>query len=380
MFIAADTYLMTEREQQILDLIKLDPMIAQSALADMLNISENAVAEGVLNLTREGFIQGKGYLIAPDRFAVVIGGANMDLCGRSASDLVMGSSNPGVLTASAGGVGRNIAEHLALLGSKVELISAVGDDLWGEQLLDSCRDVEVGIEHCLMVPNRATSSYLSIQGPDGKLQLALNDMSLFGELNAQQLAKRAPLLNRATAIAIDANLSDSALEYLFQTQASKPIFVDPVSVLKAQKIKPYLSCIHTLKLNLAEAELLSGESVSHRNGIPIAAQRLHDMGVQQVVISLGDKGAYSSRDYKGHLHSCDSALTNLAIERHEGLLSGLIHGCLQSLSWQQSMESALVAGGLALQQTFTSTMRKGRHSGSSRFSGTSSTDREKELY
>ncbi|GAL35007.1 pseudouridine kinase [Vibrio maritimus] len=264
---------MTEREQQILELIKLDPMIAQSTLADMLNISRSAVAGHIMNLTRKGFIQGKGYLIAPDRFAVVIGGANMDLCGRATSELVMGSSNPGALTAGAGGVGRNIAEHLARLGSKVELISAVGDDLWGEQLLDSCRDVDVGIEHCLVAPNRATSSYLSIQGPDGKLQLALNDMSLFDELNAQQLAKRSPLLNRATAIAIDANLSESALEYLFQTQASKPIFVDPVSVLKVQKIKPYLSCIHTLKLNVAEAGLLSGSSISKRSDIPKTARR-----------------------------------------------------------------------------------------------------------
>lgn len=358
---------MTEREQQILDLIKLDPMIAQSALADMLKISENAVAEGVLNLTREGFIQGKGYLIAPARFAVVIGGANMDLCGRSTSDLVIGSSNPGTLTASAGGVGRNIAESLARLGSKVELISAVGDDSWGEQLLDSCRDAEVGVEHCLVASHRASSSYLSIQGADGKRQLALNDMSLFDELDAGQLAKRAPLLNRATAVAIDANLTESALEYLFQTQASKPIFVEPVSVIKAEKIKPYLSCIHTLKLSLKEAELLAGSKISEHSRLPQIARRLHDMGVHQVMISLGTKGAYSSRDNKGHFHAYDGAMACLASDRQEGLLSGLIHGCLQSLGWQQSVESALVAGGLILQQDFAHSTRKGRMGGLSRF-------------
>ncbi len=319
-------------------------------------------------------------MIAPDRFAVVIGGANMDLCGRSTSDLVMGSSNPGALTASAGGIGRNIAESLAHLGSKVEFISAVGEDSWGEQLLDSCRDAGVGIEHCLVTPNRATSTYLSIHGPDGALQLALNDMSLFDELNAQELAKRAPLLNRATAIAIDANLSESALEYLFQTQASKPIFVDPVSVLKVQKIKPYLSCIHTLKLNVVEAELLSGESISKRSDIPKTARRLHDVGVHQVVISLGENGAYASRDSNGHFYASDGTAANLPMEQHEGLLSGLIHGCLQSLTWQHSMESALVAGGLAHQQTFTSTARKGRNSGSPRFSTVSSRDTDTELY
>ncbi len=43
-----------------------------------------------MNLTKKGFIEGKGYVIAPERFSAVIGGANMDLCGRSSSDLVMG--------------------------------------------------------------------------------------------------------------------------------------------------------------------------------------------------------------------------------------------------------------------------------------------------
>ncbi len=44
---------MTEREQQILELIKLDPMIAQSTLADMLNISRSAVAGHITNLTKK---------------------------------------------------------------------------------------------------------------------------------------------------------------------------------------------------------------------------------------------------------------------------------------------------------------------------------------
>lgn len=100
------------------------------------------------------------------------------------------------------------------------------------------------------------------------------------------------------------------------------------------------------------------------------------MGVDQVVISLGENGAYASRHNKGHFYACDSATTTLPIEQHEGLLSGLIHGCLQSLTWQHSIESALVAGGLAHQQAFTSTARKGRNSGAPRFSTASTRDTE----
>lgn len=50
---------MTEREQQILDLIKQDPLIPQNTLAEMLDLSRSAVAGHIMNLTKKGFIQGK---------------------------------------------------------------------------------------------------------------------------------------------------------------------------------------------------------------------------------------------------------------------------------------------------------------------------------
>ena len=43
----------------------------------------------------------------PDRYVVVIGGMNMDICGRPTSTVVDRDSNPGVVSMSAGGVGQD---------------------------------------------------------------------------------------------------------------------------------------------------------------------------------------------------------------------------------------------------------------------------------
>ncbi|WP_244183077.1 PfkB family carbohydrate kinase [Vibrio hangzhouensis] len=344
---------MTEREQQILDLIKQDPMIAQNTLAEMLDLSRSAVAGHIMNLTKKGFIQGKGYVIAPERFATVIGGANMDLCGRSTSELLMGDSNPGVLTSGAGGVARNIADNLSRLGSKVQFIGAIGDDLWGEQLLESCRTAGIGVEQCLIVPGKATSTYLSIHDPSGELQLALNDMSLINELNVEQLTKRAAMLNRSSAIVLDANLSESALDYLFHAHADKPIFVDPVSSVKAGKIKPYLEYIHTLKPNLSEAELLAECKIEHPQQLPDVANKLHSMGVKRLLISLGKEGAYSSDEGQGHFISASKTQVNNVTGAGDALMAGLAHGYLQSWDWATSVEFALGAARLALQSNST---------------------------
>ncbi|MCA3574619.1 MAG: carbohydrate kinase, partial [Aestuariivirga sp.] len=59
---------------------------------------------------------------------IVIGGANVDIKGRSSGPFVQGTSNPGEVTVSAGGVGRNIAENLSRLGVSVSLFTALGDD------------------------------------------------------------------------------------------------------------------------------------------------------------------------------------------------------------------------------------------------------------
>ncbi|WP_422487302.1 PfkB family carbohydrate kinase [Gudongella sp. DL1XJH-153] len=66
----------------------------------------------------------------------VIGGINMDIAGFPHGQLIPGDSNPGKTMLSPGGVGRNIAENIALLGNRVEMYSVVGDDMYGKKLIE----------------------------------------------------------------------------------------------------------------------------------------------------------------------------------------------------------------------------------------------------
>lgn len=349
---------MTERENEILALIKQDPMIAQQTLADKLGLSRSAVAGHIMNLTRKGFIQGKGYVIAPERYAVVIGGANMDLCGLARNELVFGDSNPGVLTSSAGGVGRNIADNLGRLGSKVQFVGALGDDKWGEQLKQACHLANVGVDHCLTVTGATTSSYLSIHGPDGEMHIALNDMGLIEQLNSETLAARDGVLSRCGALILDANLSESALDYLFSVHSDKPIFVDPVSSVKARKLEPYLDRIHTLKPNKIEAELLSGIQIESLEQLPDVAQALHQKGVKRLLISLGSQGAFSSTETEQRFISPSATQVNNVTGAGDALMAGLAHGFMSDWSWSQSVDFALAAACLALKsdKTINTTM------------------------
>ncbi|QIZ78565.1 PfkB family carbohydrate kinase [Ferrimonas lipolytica] len=349
---------MTDREQQILALLRQDPMIQQQQLADLLGISRSAAAGHIMNLTRKGEIQGKGYILAAHRYAAVIGGANMDLCGRADGELISADSNPGQLRSSAGGVGRNIADNLARLGSSVQFIGAIGDDSWGEQLKQCCREAGVEVEHCLCVSGATSSSYLSIHDASGELQLALNDMALLEQLNAEQLAQREGVLNRASVLVIDANLSASALEYLFHCHSDKPIFVDPVSSVKAVKLKPYLRHIHTLKPNKLEAELLSGLTINDRDDLPKVAMALHQQGITRLLISLGHEGAFASDEQGQRFIPASATCVNNVTGAGDALMAGLVHGHLSQWDWAHCVDFALGAARLALAaaNTINSTM------------------------
>ena len=118
---------MTQRERQILQLIERNPMISQQQLAEELGITRSSVAVHISNLTKKGCIAGKGYVLHSGTYAVVVGGVNVDIGGRSAAPLVAADSNPGTVTVSLGGVGRNIAHKLSLLGRCLHFYLFISD-------------------------------------------------------------------------------------------------------------------------------------------------------------------------------------------------------------------------------------------------------------
>ncbi len=339
---------MTNREQQILEILRHNPLIPQQELADQLNLSRSAVAGHIMQLTRKGYIQGKGYIIAPERYAVVIGGANMDLCGRSDEAILLQDSNPGQLEASAGGVGRNIAENLARLGSTVEFIGVFGGDSWGQDLKDSCHQCGIGTDHALFKSDARTSSYLSILNNDGELLVALNDMKLIEALSAEELSKRAGVIDRASVLVIDANLTNEALDYLFTRHGNKPIFVDPVSSIKATKLLPYLDKIDCLKPNSLEAKILAGFDASDDIAPHELATALHNKGVPQIALSLGSKGVLASTPYDQQVIPAIPTTVCNVTGAGDAMMAGLIHSYLQNRSWLESVQFATGASHLAL--------------------------------
>lgn len=339
---------MTQREKQILDLIAVNPMISQQELADALNITRSSVAVHISNLLKKGYIAGKGYVLRTGHYAAVVGGVNVDIGGRSDAKLVPADSNPGKVSISLGGVGRNIAHNMALLGVDVKLLSAIGEDVHGNRIAASCAELGIDANHTLRLSDCATSTYLYIADDRGEMAMALSDMAICDRITPGYLSANSQVLQNARVIVADTNIPAETLVWLAENCAA-PIFCDPVSTIKAEKLRPVLNKIHTLKPNRLEAELLSGVAVSSKEDAEKAAKVLLEKGVKRVFLSMGADGMYAAtEDEQFWMPNIPGAMVNTT-GCGDASTAALVWAWMKGLSLEETVRAALAAGSITME-------------------------------
>ena len=343
---------MTQRERELLNWIAEDPLISQQELADRAGITRSSVAVHISNMTKKGYIAGRGYVLRTPTYVVVVGGITKDIGGRSAGPLVPRDSNPGTVRISLGGVGRNIAHNLRLLGEDVRFLTALGDDEFSYTVSASCGELGIDISQALLVPGAATSTYLFLSGPDGEMELAVNDMEIFSHVTPSYLQSRRALLDNARLVVMDTNIPAESAAWLAEN-LRVPLFADPVSTVKAEKLRPVLGKLHTLKPNRMEAELLSGIPIRDEASLHAAADALLATGLQRVFISLGGDGMLAA-DHTERLHvpCCPGKMVNTT-GCGDAAMAAIAWAWLQGLDLADTARAAMAAGAIAMESTET---------------------------
>jgi pseudouridine kinase len=221
----------------------------------------------------------------------------MDLLGSPSNTLLGFTSNPGYVTSSPGGVGRNIADNLSRLQQPCWLMAPLGDDANGRFMQQHCQQLGIETQALSMQKGQSTSTYVSIVDEHGEMQVAIADMALIDHFGEVQLKPHLDHLNSAALVVIDTNLSAECLRYLCAALPNKKLFVDTVSVAKAVRIKPHLQQIHSLKPNLAEAQAIADTdygSTPTDAQLSTLAHWFTQQGVRHLYLSLGARGVLYS--------------------------------------------------------------------------------------
>ncbi len=289
---------LTDREQQIVALLRRDPLIGSAAIAEQLGMTRAAVNVHLSNLGKKGVILGRGYLLGEQPGVVVVGGANIDVKARSAAPASRRTSNPGHGSMSPGGVGRNIAENLARLGTRTHLIAALGRDALGDSLLAQTAAAGVRLEF-IQRSEHPTGTYTAILDSDGELIVAVADMTATDNLGPDHLSQARDIIATAGLLVLDGNLAPATLEHArdLADAAQVRTILEPVSVPKAKVLGAAITAdrpLYAVTPNREELAALTGLPTRTDRQLRLAADSLHRQGVQHVWVRLGMAGSLLS--------------------------------------------------------------------------------------
>ena len=289
-------------------------------------------------------------------YVVLIGGANLDILGFPDKALIPRDSNPGTIRFSAGGVSRNIAENLSLLGVHTELITATGNGFDGQFIRKHCKAAGISLKHALNLEEDISSTYIAIMDSDGDMNLALSDMSASNYITADYLREKAELISEADILVADANLSIETLEYLSSAFPDSTLIIDPVSVTKSGKIRQLRGSLHTLKMNRLEAESISGIQCNTPEGIKKAGEALLARGIQRIIISSGSEEIYWAAGEGDGFFKPPSVPVINATGAGDAFTAGVVFSTLAEYSIEKTLKfsSAMAALTIADEDTVSS--------------------------
>ncbi|MGL4320553.1 MAG: PfkB family carbohydrate kinase [Paracoccaceae bacterium] len=220
-----------------------------------------------------------------------IGSVLWDIIGRADRTMALGADVPGHITRLPGGVAMNIAMTLARLGLRPALLTAIGHDAEGDDLLTQARTLGLDTAHVTRSA-RPTDRYMAIEGANGLIAAIADAHSL----EATGAAILDPLTNGALGtaanpwpglIALDGNLTESLLAQIAASPAfaAADLRVAPASPGKAERLRPLLTHPRvTFYVNLEEANILTqGAAITAAD----AASAMLAHGAARVLVTHG---------------------------------------------------------------------------------------------
>ena len=286
-----------------------------------------------------------------DKYVVGIGAANVDIYGRSDVKIKLHYDHPSVIHTSVGGVTRNILENIARLSVKTCLLSAVGDDIYGNKVIKDSAEAGIDVTNVLIAKGARTGIFMQVQDSNNDMHIALCDMSISDHIDVAYVKRKAQLLRKASAIILDPSLRKDVIEYVLENHGNVPVFVDPISDNYARKIRPYLSRIYCIKPNISELSELANMEVHNEEDLRNAVQKVLKKGVRKIFVSLGSKGCLYADVEGNYIKRRFTSVRKMvnASGAGDAFFAAIVTSHINDLNIDDTIDRALAAGIAAVQ-------------------------------
>jgi len=195
----------------------------------------------------------------------------------------------------AGGKGANQALAAARAGARVHYIGKIGNDSFGEFARRHLQDSEIDVCTLFESEQKPTGNALIYVSDENGENMIGVDPGANLTVTADEIESCQPVIKASDLLLLQMENNVEAIMQLLQYAHDHHIFV----ILNPAPFQPIpadvLALADLLTPNATEAELLTGIPVQDLDSATVAAQALHDQGIQNVLITLGLKGALLSQ-------------------------------------------------------------------------------------
>ena len=230
-----------------------------------------------------------------------IGSVLWDIIGCSPTPMHLGADVPGRISRLPGGVAMNIAMTLRRFDLTPSLLTAIGRDEEGRELIAACEALGMHTQHVFRSDTLPTDIYMAIEGAGGLIAAIADAHSLEAVGDAILTPLEDGTLGSAQApytgtIALDGNLTETLLADIASRDSFRAadIRLAPASPGKAKRLAPLMG--HpgvTLYVNREEASILTDTSPENATQ---AAEALLAAGAHRVLVTDGPNGAAEGMD------------------------------------------------------------------------------------
>jgi len=223
---------------------------------------------------------------------LVVGSSNTDMIIKvqhipKPGETILG----GEFASAAGGKGANQAVGAARAGGAVTFIARVGQDMFGDQAVAGFVADGINVDYVARDRTSPSGVALIFVGANGE-----NSIAVASGANARltpadlQKAKKAFHESKVVVLQLETPLPTVAAAVALAAAAGARVILNPAPARPLPD--KLLARLYLLTPNESEAELLTGVAVNDDAGVARAADALLARGVQNVIITLGARGAF----------------------------------------------------------------------------------------
>ena len=280
--------------------------------------------------------------LASRPYILVFGASVIDIIGFSKVKYKKHDSTPGRIKMSFGGVCRNIAENMARVGVKTQLISILGDDEKGYNLLEHAKYIGYDMSNSLVLENKSTPTYMAILDENGEMVSAISlMMKSIDEMSFNFIKSKSEIIENSQFTVVDAD-SPENLEFILKEFSSKTKFIlDPISAAKAERIKHLVKYFHTVKPNRHEAEMFVGFKIKDREDLIKAGDYLLAQGVKNVFISLDEEGIFFTNGKQRGTIKANNVYVKNVTGAGDSFVAGLGYGYYNNLNLEDTIKFSI---------------------------------------